>query len=249
MANGTYYPFTGQLVRVSACGLYYKFAYLLDTHTSAFPDMSFDSYWLSRLSGEEYMDVEPSTHPNAGSVVRPGNFNMQPGYAWASTYSSSSSISFSRYHPCRSIVCVNPIFILPPSPAESRRLRTSQASVPGNTSCTENHQSPPAENYGLNDVSLHVRPRRISLDEDVPPPVNAPPSFSTFLQDGKKRFLCECGTETAREADMKRHQRYALRHSQPQFACDQCGKTLTRKDACDAHRETCPAILQNEFPT
>jgi hypothetical protein len=278
-ANATYYPFTDQLVRVSVCGLCYKFAYLLDTHTSAFLDMSFDSYWLSRLSGEEYTCIDPSMHSNGAGVIRLGYFNMQPGYAWASTY-SSSSISFSLYHSCCSIVCVNTIldllgdlqgdniaretqvrhlwrqgtmehmrpggFVLPPPLAESTRLRTSQVSMPKSISYTENLQSPPAENYGPNDVSLHVSPRRISLDEGVPTPVNTPPSFSTFLQDGKKRYLCECGTDTAREADMKRHQRYARCHSQPQFVCDHCGKTLTRKDSCDAHKKTCPGIPRNE---
>ncbi|KAF8344732.1 hypothetical protein F5887DRAFT_250980 [Amanita rubescens] len=129
-------------------------------------------------------------------------------------------------------------FVLTPPPAESTRLRTSQVSMP--------IQSPPAENCGPDDVSLHDSPRRISLDEGVSAPVNTPPSFSTFLRDGKKRYLCECGADTAREADIIRHQRYALRHSQPQFVCDQCGKTFTRKDSCDVHKKTCP---RSEFPT
>ena len=228
------------------------------------------------------MSIEPSTHSNSAEVGRLGNFNRQPGYAWASTHLSSSSISFSRYHSCCPVVCVNPIldlgvfqrdniaremrvlhlwrqgtiehtrpggFILPPPPAESTHLCTSQVSIPGNPSYTENGQPLPADNYESNDISSHFSPGVISLHESVPTLVNTPPSFSTFVQDGKKRYRCECGTETAREADMKRHHRYALYHSQPQFVCDQCGKTLTRKDSCDVHKKTCPGILRNKFST
>lgn len=140
-------------------------------------------------------------------------------------------------------------FVLSPPPAESTRLHTSQVSMPGNSSYTENSQSLPAGDYGSNDISLHFNPGKITLQESVPTPVNTPPSFSTFVQDGKKRYRCECGTETAREADMRRHHKYALYHSQPQFLCDQCGKTLTRKDSCDAHKKTCPGIRRNELST
>ena len=237
--------------------------------------MSFDSSWTSGLRAAEYMGIEPSTHSNGAEV---GRFNMQPGYGWASTHLSSSSISISHYHSCRPIVCVNPILdlgelqrdniaqmqvlhmhrrqgpmeymrpgglILPPPPTEPRRLRTSQVSIPGNPSYTENSRSPPTGDYGSNDTSL----QRISLHEGVPTLVNTPPSFSTFVQDGKKRYRCECGTETAREADMKRHHKYALNHSQPQFGCDQCGKPFTRKDSCDTHKKTCLGIRRNELST
>ena len=248
----------------STCGLRYKVAYLLNTNTPTFPNMSFNSYLLSHLSGAECVGIEPSTHSDGVEVECPGNFNMQPGCAWASTYSSPSPPPFhvvlgelqgdniaretQMHHVWRQGTIDYMKTVLPPPTAESRHLPTFQVSVPGNTSFTENNQYPPAASYGSNGVSLHLSPRRISLDEGAPTPV-IPLSFSTSVQGGKKRYRCECGAETARKGDMMRHQRYALYHSRAQFTCDQCGKTFTRKDSRDIHEKTCPGILQGEFST
>jgi hypothetical protein len=72
----------------------------------------------------------------------------------------------------------------------------------------------------------------ISSDVDIPAAMN---SVTCFYRNGTKRYRCQCGSETERIGDMKRHLKSG-NHLSPQFACF-CGRRFTRKDGRKTHQK------------
>ena len=77
----------------------------------------------------------------------------------------------------------------------------------------------------------------ISSDVDIPTAMN---NITSFYRNGSKRYRCQCGSETERIADMKRHLK-SRSHLSPQFACI-CGRMFTRKDGRKSHQKRCHRI-------
>jgi len=129
-----------------------------------------------------------------------------------------------------------------PPPTEFALLDTSLRSMSGDALYAGDSQTLPADigTGGLSIGSSHCVTLRTTLfDEDAPATVHSPLSFSTINQNGKMRYRCQCGTETARRSDMRRHQKYGRVHySSPQFVCV-CGRKYTRKDSHQNHKKEC----------
>jgi len=140
-------------------------------------------------------------------------------------------------------------WVFPLPPAEFAPLGTSLMSISGDALYAGDSQTLLADSGtgGPSIGSSHVSLRTTFLDEDAPATAHTPLSFSTINRNEKKRYRCQCGTETTRRSDMRRHQKYGrVHHSLPQFVCV-CGRKYTRKDSHQNHKKECRGALQKAF--
>ena len=91
-----------------------------------------------------------------------------------------------------------------------------------------------AGNNAPSNESLHPSQSTMSSDVDMPTAMN---SVKCYYRNGTKRYRCQCGGETERIGDMKRHLKSG-NHLSPQFDCV-CGRRFTRKDGRKSHQKKC----------
>ena len=135
-----------------------------------------------------------------------------------------------------------------PWPADITPSYTTTASIIGadvnradtpitDTSYAGNSHTQLAQDNAPSNEWLYASQGTTSSDVDIPTAMN---NITSFYRNGTKRYRCQCGSETERIADMKRHLKSGS-HLSPQFACI-CGRMFTRKDGRKSHQKRCHRI-------
>ena len=132
-----------------------------------------------------------------------------------------------------------------PWPADITPSYTTTASIFGDdansadtpvsvTSYAGNSRGQLAQDNALSDEWLSASQSTMSSDVNIQIPMH---NVSIFYRNGTKRYRCQCGGETERKGDMRRHLKGG-NHLPPQFACV-CGRRFTRKDVRNTHEKKC----------